>query len=371
MPSAHIVRETNIVRTPRTMQLEGIFQIPPSATQVLEWQHDLPYEDRDWNIGLIVGPSGSGKSVLAHELYGKQPEYEWHPNASVIDGMPQDMPIKDISALLSSVGFSSPPSWLKPFGVLSNGEQFRVTMARALADRRDITVIDEFTSVVDRQVAQVGSVAVAKTVRMLNTKFVAVSCHYDIIEWLQPDWIYEPAIEQFRWRSLQRHPRIDIEIRRVDRKAWRIFQRHHYLDTSIATSAQCFVGFVLDQPAVFTAVLPFPHARRSGWREHRTVCLPDFQGVGIGNAMSDFVAGMFRAKRKPYFSVTANPAMVYHRAKSNRWRMTRPPSRTAKIGKTSSIKGLAASAATDRFTAGFEYVGPSLPDEARRLGVII
>ena len=48
-------------------------------------------------------------------------------------------------------------------------------------------------------------------------------------------------------------------------------------------------------PAAFTAVLAFPHARRPGWREHRTVCLPDFQGVGIGNAMSELVASLFVA----------------------------------------------------------------------------
>jgi ABC-type Mn2+/Zn2+ transport system ATPase subunit len=83
----------------------------------------------------------------------------------------------EITALLSSVGFSSPPSWLKPFHVLSNGEQFRVTLARILAEAPELAVVDEFTSVVDRTVAQIGSHALAKTVRAGNRCFVAVSAH--------------------------------------------------------------------------------------------------------------------------------------------------------------------------------------------------
>ena len=58
--------------------------------------------------------------------------------------------------------------WLRPFHVLSNGEQFRATIARALAESakgRELVVIDEFTSVVDRTVAQIGSAAIAKTIR--------------------------------------------------------------------------------------------------------------------------------------------------------------------------------------------------------------
>ena len=40
--------------------------------------------------------------------------------------------------------------------------------------------MDEFTSVVDRQVAQIGAHAIQKYVRKHGRQFVAVSCHYDI-----------------------------------------------------------------------------------------------------------------------------------------------------------------------------------------------
>ena len=55
---------------------------------------------------------------------------------------------------------------------------------------RDFVVFDEFTSVVDRQVAQTASLAISKAIRRTKKRFIAVSCHSDIIEWLEPDWVF-------------------------------------------------------------------------------------------------------------------------------------------------------------------------------------
>ena len=195
-----------------------------------------------------------------------------------------------------------------------------------------------------------------------------MSCHYDIVDWLQPDWMYEPGTDSFQWRELQRRPTIEIEVQRVDKEAWKLFERHHYLSSDLHGSAACFCAFVEDQPAAFTAVLPFPHPKRSGWREHRTVCLPDFQGVGIGNAMSEFVASLYRASGKPYFSTTSHPAMIRHRCKSKLWAMKRQPSRTARGG-ASSKNDLEKKHATGRLSASFEYIGPIRGQEAELFGL--
>src|SRR6188508_763850 len=107
-----------------------MFDIAPSERSEVSWSHDLPIEARSWNVGLIVGPSGSGKSTVARELFGKQmvDSFNWPADRSVIDAFPASMSIKEIVALLNSVGFSSPPSWMRPFTVLSTGEQFRATV---------------------------------------------------------------------------------------------------------------------------------------------------------------------------------------------------------------------------------------------------
>lgn len=351
-----IKKSIPIQRTPRVMQLEGLFDVAPTKTSDEFYDVKMPIDEFDWQIGLIVGTSGSGKTTIAREIWGSQIDksYCWDENKSIVDSFPENMSIKDVTMLLSSVGFSSPPLWLRPYHVLSNGEKFRVMIARALAESSDdLCVIDEFTSVVDRTVAKIGSAAISKTIKRTKRKFVAVSCHYDIAEWLEPDWIYETNTARFA-RDCLRRPQINLEIKRVHSSAWELFKKYHYLDKNLNKSARCFIGFVEDSPAAFTAVLPFPHSVRSGWREHRTVCLPDFQGVGLGNAMSEAMAAIFSATGKPYFSTTSNPAMIQHRAKSRLWKMTRQPSRVSEGTKTALLKK---SFSFNRLTASFEWVG--------------
>ena len=234
MSSVNIVRESKIIKTPRVMQLEGIFDVPPSEKSAESWTVNLELPEK-WNVGLIVGASGSGKTTVARELFGDNliSGFEWSKDKSILDDFPEEMSIKDICGLLSSVGFSSPPSWVRPFHALSNGEQFRVNMARTLAENKTLAVVDEFTSVVDRTVARIGSAAIQKTVRKRNQKIIAVSCHYDIAEWLEPDWIYQPATDTLSvGRSLQR-PKIELTIKRVHSSAWQLFRKHHYLNTSL------------------------------------------------------------------------------------------------------------------------------------------
>lgn len=372
MQSTHIIRQSEIVRTPRLLQMEGLFDVAPSQRSIEQWTVALDLPDA-WNVGLIVGPSGSGKTTIARELFGAHMAacWEWPEDKSVLDGFPTAMGIKDIVELLSSVGFSSPPSWVRPFRVLSNGEQFRVSMARTLAEMKELAVVDEFTSVVDRTVAQIGSAAIAKTVRRRNQQFIAVSCHYDIADWLEPDWIYQPHVNELRSGRYLQRPAIKLAIRRVDTGAWQLFRKHHYLDTNIHRNAACFVAFYADVPVAFTAVLHFPHPKTPNMkREHRTVCLPDYQGVGIGNAMSNYIASIVRGLGCRYQSITSHPAMIRYRAASSNWRMTAKPNASSKTmlgdyaGKNS---GLSAGFAK-RLRASFEYVGPALDaDEARRV----
>ena len=93
--------------------------------------------------------------------------------------------------MFNKVGFNTPKSRLKPYHVLSNGEKMRVDLAKALVQKQDIIIFDEYTSVVDRVVAQVASYALQKTIRKQKKKFIAVTCHYDILERLEPDWVFD------------------------------------------------------------------------------------------------------------------------------------------------------------------------------------
>lgn len=364
--------QTEIARTPRVMQLEGMFDLQAAEYSVTEIQNTIPdLSTRDWNVGLIVGPSGAGKTTVAREMFGNQllqtEKMVWDNKSAVIDNFPKELAIRDITEMLSSVGFSSPPAWLRPFEHLSNGEKFRVTMARVLAESKDIAVVDEFTSVIDRTVAQIGSAAIAKTVRARKQKFVAVACHYDIEEWLQPDWIYQPHIGAFTWGSVQPRPQVKLEIIWAKYEAWHLFARHHYLTADLNKSAQIYVGLINDQPAVLTAILPLINANvKNARRISRTVVLPDYQGIGIGGKFVNAVCAGLQAQGLSTYTTTSHPARVRALNKSKEWEMIREPSRVAQRGKTSSITGRLG-LSRSRITTGFRYAGEPNEDIAKVL----
>jgi energy-coupling factor transporter ATP-binding protein EcfA2 len=370
-------RSVPVQRTGRVLQLESLFDVPPSEQSARTWSVELPLEF-DWRIGLVVGPSGSGKSTVARELFAPDlvEGYDWPADRAVVDGFPSDLGIKDITAALSSVGFSSPPAWLRPFRCLSNGEQFRATLARALCDPRPLAVVDEFTSVVDRTVAQVGSAAVAKAIRRTpGKKFVAVTCHEDVEAWLDPDWVLRMPEGEFARRTVRRRPPLSFTVVRVHRSAWRLFQSHHYMTADHHPAAYCFCGFLDGRPVVYSSWLHFPHPRRPGWKGHRTVVLPDYQGIGLGNAMDDFCASLFLATGKPVRDTTAHPAIIHHRRRSLLWKQTREaglmrPGSRKKRSQASNAAQVRKTHAIDRLTCSFEYVGPARFEEARGFGII-
>lgn len=371
MPRIDIIRESAIERTGRVAQVEGMFDMSAAKKSCEKWSIDFDLPD-EWSIGVIVGPSGCGKTTFAREVFSQElcEGFEWAQDKSVLDGFPEDMSIKDIVRLLSSVGFSSTPSWLRPFRVLSTGEQFRVNVARALAESEDITVIDEFTSVVDRTVAQVGSAAVAKAVRRRGQKFIAVTCHYDVLDWLEPDWVLQPHLNEMQ-RGSHRRPPIELTIRRVHRSAWELFRKHHYLDTSIHNAAQCFCAFIGDVPVAFSAWIHFP-AKFSAKRGHRLVTLPDYQGVGIGYTLEDYTASAWTALGHRALSTTSHPAMIGQRNRNPAWKMTAKPRRNRRSKGSKMALTFRNTCASQRYVASFRYVGKPLDRElaARLVGAV-
>ena len=157
----------------------------------------IPIENKEWQIGLIVGGSGTGKTTIAKECFNLD-KFSNHKfgDKSILDEMPQKE-TADITKMFNSVGLGSVISWLKPYHVLSNGEKMRVDLAYNLLSKDKLIVFDEFTSVVDRTIAKTTSYAVQKNIRKTNKKFIAISCHFDIIEWLQPDWVYNTDDDSF------------------------------------------------------------------------------------------------------------------------------------------------------------------------------
>lgn len=188
MPSFNIVKKSEIKSTFKVSKIMSDFDVKEEHSNEI-FIGNIEYPDK-WQIGLIVGGSGTGKTTIAKELYGNliYDDFEYTAS-SVIDDMPSTN-VEEIQRMFYTVGFGSVPSWLKPYHVLSNGEKMRVDLARKLLSEETI-VFDEFTSVVDRQVAKVMCIAIKKAMKHFPEKrFIAIGCHHDVIEYLQPDWLF-------------------------------------------------------------------------------------------------------------------------------------------------------------------------------------
>lgn len=241
-------------------------------------EFDLPVEKLPWKIGVIVGPSGSGKTSVGRKL-GPIWEPAWPEGKPIIDGFASSF--DQATAALSAVGLGSVPAWLRPYAVLSNGEKFRSDLARLVADRPEgVTVVDEFSSVVDRQIACIGAEAFARSWRRGDGQAVLLSCHHDVLEWLQPDWWLDTASGEFHQSCRRRLP-FDLEIHRTGPEYWPLFEPHHYLKLPAMVAAHYFVGFVGGQPVAHVCLSPkFESGRHM--RACRLVIMPEWQGVGVG-----------------------------------------------------------------------------------------
>ena len=254
MPQITVRLETPIRRSFRVAQVAGMFDVPLEERLAHELTAEVPGLNEPWTIGVIVGPSGSGKTTLARAAFGAIYEPPpWPRDRAIIDclegrvgvppardrspkysgvepGRPEAYPtIKEATRVLCGVGLGSVPTWLKPYQVLSTGERFRADLARAIVgsewskvesrkSKVDGTssasteylvrstefpalVIDEFTSSLDRTVAKTTSAALSRLLHNLNPeprtlnalRLVALTCHDDIVPWLEPDWVLHLA----------------------------------------------------------------------------------------------------------------------------------------------------------------------------------
>jgi hypothetical protein len=285
-------------------------------------------------------------------MFGEQyhPSIIWDAK-SVIDDFDATTGVEAITQACASVGFNTVPAWLRPFHVLSNGEQFRVDLARRLLELPSPIIVDEFTSVVDRQVAKIGSHAVAKMVRRSGKQFVAVSCHDDIVDWLQPDWILCPA---------------------VSRGMWNLFAPFHYMSSKLP-GGHYFALFIDERPVAFASVAKMPHAKTKNlWRFPRVVTLPDWQGVGLIWHIMEKLAAAWRGVGQRMRATPAHPPFIRGFQRSPVWKQERQAGRanTVKLGPKSTVgrMNVSTSGGLARTNAVFEYVGPAMPErEALRI----
>jgi GNAT superfamily N-acetyltransferase len=376
MPTYKVTVACPIHDSFRVQQVAGMFDVPLAEKASEEFIADLPGTDENWQIGLIVGPSGSGKSTIAGRAFQDNVyiSTDWPTDRAVVDCFGK-LSVRRVVELFTAVGFGSPPSWIKPYHVLSNGECFRCDLARALslsvcrkaestgsklglaADANPLVVFDEFTSVVDRNVAKVCSAAIAKSIRRghIPCRFVAVTCHYDVAEWLEPDWILDMAACELTRRRLRR-PEIRLEIHRCEMDAWQLFKRHHYLNGSLPVATRCYLATWDGIPVNFCATVPVI-TRKNHRRFTRIVTLPDYQGIGIGMRVVTAIAEIHRAEGHRMNVTSSHPALIRHCQHSPLWKVVNVKKSVGSSQRTNKRFPTYRSAA-GRAVVSFEYMAP-------------
>jgi ABC-type lipoprotein export system ATPase subunit/GNAT superfamily N-acetyltransferase len=320
-------------------------------------------------IVLIVGTSGSGKTTILRTVDDPKPV--------VIDNT--KTVIENFSTpergeeLLLACGLRTIPAWFRVPTTLSNGEFHRFEIAVGLDQGH--TIIDEFTSVVDRDTAKSLALSVRKYFDKNPGVLYIASCHRDIVDWLDPDWVYDTDLQVLdNRRSLFRlgtRPELSLTIRSSSADYWRYFSKYHYLDSAISKSAHYYVLLLGDKPIGFHAAIHSTNRDiHSYWRGHRTVILPEFQGMGIGTAFSDAIAELYVSRGLRYFSKTAHPSFGEHREKSELWRPTSTNRQSRKgsyLNKDGSVRkmpgygGTTTARDAGRVCYSHEYIGKKSP----------
>ncbi len=345
--------QSPISDTFRVQSLASRMDYDPGGRTRFQLHAELPDEAEEWSVGLIVGPSGSGKSQLLRAAFGgwtDASKYEWG-GTSFLDDLAGSASVEEVSRALAGTGLSSVPAWMLPYFRLSNGQQQRAAMTRAILET-DRIVFDEFTSLLDRVVARTTAMATAKAVRRMKKRLVVATCHYDVAEWLEADWVFDTATATLA-RGRLRRPAFSVSIHPAARSLWPLFAAHHYLSGDLSSSARCFVGAIHigDYSALcgWASFLPvMGYAAR--WRDHRAVILPEYQGAGIGSKFVDACFALMAEEdpQRKLSSVSASLPLNLARQKSSRWRLVRRASRTSpdKVAKR----------ASQRLTTSWEWV---------------
>lgn len=144
-----------------------------------------------WNIGLVCGGSGTGKTTILAHHFGLPIKPIYDEEKPIISQF-EELEPEEVCDVLESVGLSSVPVWLRKPHELSMGEKARLDLCYAIikSPKDGTIVIDEFTSTINREVAKSLAFALQRYVRQNNLKIVIATCHFDMLNFLQPDWIF-------------------------------------------------------------------------------------------------------------------------------------------------------------------------------------
>lgn len=189
MPTYTITKKfsTTTERTPRVLEVAEAFGIGLSETEFVIYD-DLKIDVEDGEIVYITGQSGSGKSIMLRELKRMMSETK---NVACIDEIDlKDEPIieqvgstfSEGLKLLAQAGLSDAALYVRKPSELSDGQRYRLRLAKLIESDADVWVADEFGAVLDRTTANVVAYNIARAARHEGKTLIVATTHTDLTE---------------------------------------------------------------------------------------------------------------------------------------------------------------------------------------------
>jgi GNAT superfamily N-acetyltransferase len=133
-----------------------------------------------------------------------------------------------------------------------------------------------------------------------------------------------------------------------------MFRQYHYLNSSLPSTARCYATVYQDKPVAFIAVVSI-RMRAAYYRVSRLVVLPDYQGIGIGKRLLDFIAELYASQTKmPFHILTSNPQII--RGHMKNWKISRFGHASKGRGSTRINNEIQNSLSQKRLTVSMQYI---------------
>ena len=200
---------TSVKRTERVLEIAEAFGLGLSDTQFVVYDN-LELEVNAGDVVYITGQSGSGKSLALKDLAAQMDaggldiadlnQVELDPDLPAIDQVGASM--TEATDLLSKAGISDAYIYLRRPHELSDGQRYRLKLAKVMSSNADVWVADEFGAVLDRVTAKAVAFSMQKVARRMGKIFMVATTHTDLVEELAPSLT---IIKRFREKVELQH----------------------------------------------------------------------------------------------------------------------------------------------------------------------
>jgi GNAT superfamily N-acetyltransferase len=135
---------------------------------------------------------------------------------------------------------------------------------------------------------------------------------------------------------------------------WKMFRAYHYLNGSLGAGVRCYVATYQEKPIAFIAVACV-RMKAKYYRVSRLVVLPDYQGIGVGKRLLNFIAELYTSQTKmPFYILTSNPQII--RGGMKGWKVARFGHASKGKGNTRINNEIHESLSRNRITVSMQYI---------------